>query len=192
MNWVLLVGGLIPLWTALMIVYMNKSVSRPRPPRVEAQPDDDYPYDYEEPEAKPRRSLLGALRGVNLGALKGLKSKIPRRKVKEAAPEETPYAFEEEDKPPAAIQAQAATSLGLDLSSEKRMWGITLLVLAGACLMNGFYMTLDYIFREYRTLMGMKLPLAGELRFLSGLSLVVLGFCVVASAAKTGIKLVKS
>jgi len=52
--------------------------------------------------------------------------------------------------------------------------------------MNGFYMTLDYIFRE-----GMKLPLAGELRFLSGLSLVVLGFCVVASAAKTGIKLVR-
>lgn len=191
MNWVLLVGGLIPLWTALMIVYMNKSVSRPRPPRVEAQLDVDYPYNYDTPEAKPRRGLLRALRGVNLGALKGLKNRLPRRKAEEAAPEETPDAFEE-DKPPAAIQAQAATSLGLDLSSEKRMWGITLLVLAGACLMNGFYMTLDYIFREYRTLMGMKLPLAGELRFLSGLSLVVLGFCVVASAAKTGIKLVKN
>jgi len=191
LNWVLLVGGLIPLWTALMIVYMNKSVGRPRPPRVEAQPDTDYPYNYDTPEAKPRRRLLGAIRGVNLGALKGLKIRLPRRKVEEAAPEETPDAFEE-DKPPAAVQAQAAASPRLDLSSEKRMWGITLLVLAGACLMNGFYMTLDYIFREYRTLMGMKLPLAGELRFLSGLSLVVLGFCVVASAAKTGIKLVKS
>ena len=190
MNWVLLVGGLIPLWTALMIVYMNRSTSRPRLPR-EAKPDDDYPYDYEAQEAKPRRSLLGALRGINLGALNGLKSRLPRRRMKEAALEETPYAFEEEEKQQAPIQAQAAASLGLDLSSEKRMWGIPLLVLAGACLVNGFYMTLDYIFREYRTLMGMKLPLAGELRFLSGLSLVVLGFCVVASAAKTGIKLVK-
>lgn len=64
--------------------------------------------------------------------------------------------------------------------------------MAGACFINEFYMTLDYIFREYRTLMGMRLPLVGELRFLSGLSLLVLGFCVVASAAKTGIKLVKS
>jgi hypothetical protein len=192
LNWVLLVGGLIPLWTALMIVYMNKSVSRPRPPRVEAQLDVDYPYNYDTPEAKPRRGILRALRGVNLGALKGLKRKIPFKKEDEAATEETPYAFEEEDKQPAPIQTQADKPLRLDLSSEKRMWGITLLVLAGACLMNGLYMTLDYIFREYKTLIGMKLPMAGELRLLSSLSLMVLGIFVVASAFKTGLKLVKS
>jgi hypothetical protein len=170
---------------------MNRSTSRLRPLKMEAQPEDDYHYEYEAPEARPRRGLLGALRGVNLGALKGLKSRLPQKKSGGPTPDEAPYPFEEEDNPPAPTQAEAAPSLGVDLSSEKRMWGITLLVLAGACLMNGFYMTLDYIFREYRTLMGMKLPLAGELRFLSGLSLVVLGFCVVSSAAKTGIKLVK-
>jgi len=113
-----------------MIVYMNKSVGRPRPPKIEAQPDDDYPYNYEEPEAKPRRGLLGAIRGVNLGALKGLRSRLPRKKAEEETPEATPDAFEE-DKPPAPIQAQAAASLGSDLSAEKRMWGITCLYWQG-------------------------------------------------------------
>lgn len=195
MNWVLLVGGLIPLWTALMIVFMNRSVGRPAPPREEAHPaDDDYQYDYEAPASKPRRSLLGSLRGINVGSLKGLRGKLPQQKKAEETEGqvETPYPFDEQEyTPQAATQAQTAAPPGLDLSSEKRMWGVTLIVLAGACLINGLYMTLDYVFTEYRTLIGMKLPMAGELRLLSGLSLLVLGVCVVATAAKTGLKLVK-
>jgi hypothetical protein len=57
--------------------------------------------------------------------------------------------------------------------------------------MNGLYLALDHIFREYRTVLGMKLPMAGALQAMSSLSLVVLGLCVVASAAKTGLKLLR-
>jgi hypothetical protein len=85
--------------------------------------------------------------------------------------------------------AQTPPDLSLDLGTEKTMWGVTLLVLAGACLMNGLYLALDYVFREYRTVLGMRLPMAGALQAASSLSLVVLGLCVMASAAKTGLKL---
>jgi hypothetical protein len=77
---VLLVGGLIPLWTAIMIVYMNRSTNRPRPQKpVEAEPD--YDMDYEPTEDKPKVSLP-KLRKVNLGLLRNIGSKLPFRKRK--------------------------------------------------------------------------------------------------------------
>ena len=192
MNWVLLVGGLIPLWTAIMIVYMNRSTSRPRPQKpVEAEPD--YDMDYEPTEDKPKVSLP-KLRKVNLGLLRNIGSKLPFRKKRKAQrqaaePEETPDPIEEAIPKPQADRTPPG--LSLDLGTEKTMWGVTLLVLAGACLMNGLYLALDYIFKEYRTVLGMRLPMAGALQAASSLSLVVLGLCVVASAAKTGLKLLR-
>lgn len=192
MNWVLLVGGLIPLWTVLMIVYMNRSASRPRPQKpVEAEPD--YDVDYEPAEEKPKVSQLPKLGKVNLGFLRNIGSKLPfkkRRAQRQAAePEETPAPLE--DTAPNPQAAQTPPGLSLDLGSEKTMWGVTLLALAWACLMNGLYLALDHIFREYRTVLGMRLPMAGALQAMSSLSLVVLGLCVVASAAKTGLKLLR-
>ena len=192
MNWVLLVGGLIPLWTAIMIVYMNRSTSRPRPQKpVEAEPD--YDVDYEPAEEEPKVSRLPKLGKVNLSLLRNIGSKLPFRKRKArrqaAEPEETPPSLE--DAAPKPQAAQTLPSMNLNLDTEKMMWGVTLLVLAGACLMNGLYITLDYVFREYRTVLGMRLPMAGALQTASSLSLVVLGLCVVASAAKTGLKLLR-
>jgi hypothetical protein len=193
LNWVLLVGGLIPLWTVIMIVYMNRSTSRPRPPRpVEAEPD--YDVDYEPAEEEPKVSRMPKLRKVNLGLLRNIGSKLPFRKKRKAQrqaaePEETSTPME--DAAPKPQMAQTLPALSLDLGTEKTMWGVTLLVLAGACLMNGLYLALDYVFREYRTVLGMRLPMAGALQAASSLSLVVLGLCVVASAAKTGLKLLR-
>ena len=57
--------------------------------------------------------------------------------------------------------------------------------------MNGLYVTLDYVFREYKTVIGMKLPMAGTLQAASIMSLVVLGVCIVVSAVKTVLKLLR-
>ena len=57
--------------------------------------------------------------------------------------------------------------------------------------MNGLYVTLDYVFREYKTVIGMKLPMAGTLQAASIMSLVVLGVCIVGSAVQTGLKLLR-
>jgi len=192
LNWVLLVGGLIPLWTALMIIYMNRSTSRPRPQKpVEAEPDYDVDYDAAEEEPKVSRMLKPGK--VNLGFLGRIGSKLPFRKRKArkqtADQEETPTT--NEDAAPQPQTAQTPPGMNLDLGTVKAMWGVTFLALAAACLMNGLYLTLDYVFREYRTVLGMRLPMAGALQALSGLSLVVLGLCVVASAAKTGLKLLR-
>ena len=180
------------MWTAIMIVYMNRSTSRPKPQKsVEAEPD--YDVDYEPAEETPKVSGLPKLRKVNLGLLRNIGSKLPfrkRRAQRQAAePEETPTPLE--NAAPKPQVAQTPPALSLDLGTEKTMWGVTLLVLAGACLMNGLYLTLDYVFKEYRTVLGMRLPMAGALQAASSLSLVVLGLCVVASAAKTGLKLLR-
>ncbi|HEX9913293.1 MAG TPA: hypothetical protein VGB32_00085, partial [Candidatus Bathyarchaeia archaeon] len=143
MDWVLLVGGLIPLWTALMIVYMNRSASRPRPQKpVEAELD--YDVDYEPTEEKPKVNQRPKLGKVNLGFLRNIGSKLPFRKRKAqrqaAEPEETPAPLED-----AALKPQVAQKppgLSLDLGSEKTVWGVTLLALAWACLMNGLYLAL--------------------------------------------------
>ncbi|OGD47871.1 hypothetical protein A3K69_06045 [Candidatus Bathyarchaeota archaeon RBG_16_57_9] len=94
MNWVLLLGDLIPLWTAFMIIYMNRSTRAPQPVKqVEAPPEDD-DYDYEPAQEKPsRKSPLDALRGLSLGRLRNLRVRLPEKKEQseEAPPRLIPH-----------------------------------------------------------------------------------------------------
>ena len=191
MNWVLLLGGLIPLWTALMIIYMNRSTRSPGPVKQVEAPQEDDDYDYEPAQEKPsRRGPLDALRGLSLGRIRSLRARLPAKKRQaEEAPAEDNPSNEESQEQPEPLPGPTAT--GLDLSGERRLWGATFIALAGASAMNGLYMVLDYVFREYRTVIGMKLPMAGTLQAASSMSLVVLGACVVVSAAKTGLKLLR-
>jgi len=190
LNWVLLLGGLIPLWTALMIIYVNRSASAQRPVKpVEATPDED--YDYEPAQEKPaRRGPLSALRGLGLGRLRSLRAKHPAKKkqVEATAEDQAPIEELPQDQPKPEPGPPAA---GIDLSDERRMWGATFIALAGACAVNGIYLGLDYVFREYRTVLGMRLPMAGALQAASGMSLLILGTLVIVSSAKTGLKLLK-
>ncbi|MBN2334678.1 hypothetical protein JXL21_03895 [Candidatus Bathyarchaeota archaeon] len=196
MNWVLIIGGLIPFWTALMIVFMNKGASQRRPTRRVA-PDivDDYDYDVEPAEAVGSR-LDFLKKRVNLGFLSGLKDRIPRRgKPKRVAEvedaDEAQDTFDEaNDYQPQ--MAPISPGIGVDLQAERRLWGKTLLIFAGAGFVNGLYVVLDYVFTAFRKTLGMKLPLAAEFKMVSNLTLVILGVSVIFSALKTGLKLQKS
>ena len=191
MNWVLILGGLIPLWTALMIIYVNRSAGAQRPVKpVEAAPDED--YDYEPAQEKPaRKGRLNILRGLGLGRLRNLRAKLPaEKKQADDAPAEDQAPVEEAPQDQPELKPGSADA-GLDLSDERRMWGATFIALAGACAVNGIYLALDYVFREYRTVLGMRLPMAGTLQAASGMSLLILGTLVIVSSAKTGLKLLK-
>lgn len=83
MNWVLIVGGLIPFWTALLIIFMNRGASKHRRPLKEV-PDyeTDYASDYDEPPQP--RSRFGFPGKLNLGFLSGLRGRLPGKSRREA------------------------------------------------------------------------------------------------------------
>ncbi|MCK4583517.1 hypothetical protein KAU18_09415, partial [Candidatus Bathyarchaeota archaeon] len=81
---------------------------------------------------------------------------------------------------------------GIDLAEERRLWGKTLLIFTGTGFVNGLYISLNYVFTTYRKSIGMKMPLATELKLVSNLTLVFLGLSVLYAALKTGLKLAKS
>ncbi|MCK4318747.1 hypothetical protein KAW53_08295, partial [Candidatus Bathyarchaeota archaeon] len=93
------------------------------------------------------------------------------------------------------LQPQAAPVGGLagpDLTEERRLWGKTLLIFTGTGFVNGLYIVLDYVFTTYKKSLGMKMPLATELRLVSNLTMLALGLSVLYAALKTGLKLAKS
>jgi len=171
-----------------MIIYVNRGAGTQRPVKqVEVASDED--YDYEPAQEKPARGgPSNPLKG--LGRLRSL-IKLPamKRKAVDAPAEEQAPIEEAPRDQPAPGPVPAASDV--DLSDERRMWGATFIALAGACTVNGVYLGLDYVFREYRTILGMRLPMAGALQAASVMSLLILGTLVVASSAKTGLKLLK-
>ena len=202
LNWVLIVGGLIPFWTAVLIIFMNRSAAKPRREYrdisdYETNYENDYETNYDYDEAPRPRSRLGFLKKINLGFLSGLRGRLPRRKEPEAPePQATSQGgaqdmYDEVE----GLQPQAAPVGGLagpDLTEERRLWGKTLLIFTGTGFVNGLYIALNYVFTTYKKSLGMKMPLATELKLVSNLTLVFLGLSVLYAALKTGLKLAKS
>jgi len=200
LNWVLIVGGLIPFCMALLIIFMNRGAAKPRSnyrdiSDYESNYDTEYDDDYN--EAPQPSSRLGFLKKINLGFLSGLRGRLPGRKKPEAPePQATSQGvaqdmYDEVDE----LQPQAAPVGGLagpDLTEERRLWGKTLLIFTGTGFVNGLYIALDYVFTTYKKSLGMKMPLATELRLVSNLTLLALGLSVLYAALKTGLKLAKS
>ena len=195
----LILCGLIPFWTALLVIVMNRGAAK-QPKRTYRQLPDyetdyvsDYGYD-EPPQPRPR---LGFLKRINLGFLSRLRDRLPGRKKEEpreprAAPQgeaEDMYDDMEELQPQAAA---AAGLMGPELAEERRLWGKTLLIFVGAGFVNGLYISLNYVFTAYRKSIGMKMPLASELKLVSNLTLAFLGLSVLYAALKTGLRLAKS
>ncbi len=198
LNWVLIVGGLIPFWMALLIILMNRSATKTRRPYRDL-PDYEtgYASDYEYDEPPRPRSRLGFLKKINLGFLSGLRGRLPGRKKPETPePQATSQGgaqdmYDEVDE----FQPQAAPAAGFigpDLTEERRLWGKTLLIFTGTGFVNGLYIALDYVFTTYRKSLGMKMPLATELKLASNLTLLALGLSVLYAALKTGLRLAKS
>jgi hypothetical protein len=197
LNWVLILCGLIPFWTALLVIVMNRGAAKPRRAFREL-PDyeTDYAseYGYEEPPPQPSR--LGFLKRINLGFLSRLRGRLPGRGKREkreprAAPQgnaEDMYDDMEDMQP----QAAPAGVMAPELAEERRLWGKTLLIFVGAGFVNGLYLSLNYVFTAYRKSIGMKMPLASELKLVSSLTLAFLGLSVLYAALKTGLRLAKS
>ena len=200
LNWVLIVGGLIPFCMALLIIFMNRGAAKPRSnyrdiSDYESNYDTEYDDDYN--EAPQPSSRLGFLKKINLGFLSGLRGRLPGRKKPEAPEPQAASQgvaqdmYDEVDE----LQPQAAPVGGLagpDLTEERRLWGKTLLIFTGTGFVNGLYIALDYVFTTYKKSLGMKMPLATELRLVSNLTLLALGLSVLYAALKTGLKLAKS
>ena len=198
LNWVLILCGLIPFWTALLVIVMNRGTAKPKRnyrelPDYETDYVSDYGYE-EPPQPSPK---LGFLKRINLGFLSRLRDRLPGRKKGEpreprAAPRgeaDDMYDDMEELQPQAA---PAAGLMGPELAEERRLWGKTLLIFVGAGFVNGLYISLNYVFTAYRKSIGMKLPLASELKLVSNLTLAFLGLSVLYAALKTGLRLAKS
>jgi|GEM_PF-5390881 len=198
LNWVLIVGGLIPFCMALLIIFMNRGAAKPRSNyRDISDYETDYVSDYGYDEAPQPSSRLGFLKKINLGFLSGLRGRLPGRKKPEAPePQATSQGvaqdmYDEVDE----LQPQAAPVGGLagpDLTEERRLWGKTLLIFTGTGFVNGLYIALDYVFTTYKKSLGMKMPLATELKLVSNLTLLALGLSVLYAALKTGLKLSQS
>lgn len=199
LNWVLILCGLIPFWTALLVIVMNRGAAKQPKRTYRELPDyetdyvSDYGYD-EPPQPRPR---LGFLKRINLGFLSRLRDRLPGRKKEEpreprAAPRgeaEDMYDDMEELQPQAA---PASGLMGPELAEERRLWGKTLLIFVGAGFVNGLYISLNYVFTAYKKSIGMKMPLASELKLVSNLTLAFLGLSVLYAALKTGLRLAKS
>jgi hypothetical protein len=198
LNWVLIVGGLIPFWMALLIIFMNRSAAKPRRPyRDISDYEASYEADYEYDEAPKPRSRLGFLKKINLGFLSGLRGRLRGRKKPEAPePQATSQGGAQDMYDEVGeFQPQAAPVAGFtgpDLAEERRLWGKTLLIFTGTGFVNGLYIALDYVFTTYRKSLGMKMPLATELKLVSNLTLLALGLSVLYAALKTGLKLSQS
>jgi hypothetical protein len=198
LNWVLIVGGLIPFWMALLIIFMNRSAAKPRRPyRDISDYETNYEADYDYDEAPKPRSRLGFLKKINLGFLSGLRGRLPgRKKPEDSEPQATSQGGAQDMYDEVGeFQPQAAPVAGFngpDLAEERRLWGKTLLIFTGTGFVNGLYIALDYVFTTYRKSLGMKMPLAAELKLASNLTLLALGLSVLYAALKTGLKLSQS
>jgi hypothetical protein len=198
LNWVLIVGGLIPFWTALLIILMNRGAAKHRRPlRETPNYETRYVSDYDYDEPPQPRSRLGFLKKINLGFLSGLRGRLPGRSRREAPEPQTAPQGRAEDMYDEVEELEPQTVavsglMGPELAEERRLWGKTLLIFTGAGFVNGLYIALNYVFTTYRKSIGMKMPLATELKLVSNLTLAILGLSVLYSALKTGLKLVKS
>ena len=202
LNWVLILCGLIPFWTALLVIVMNRGAAKPRrafreTPDYENDYETGYVSDYDYDERPQPRPRLGFLKRINLGFLSKLRGRLPGRKKPEAREPQAAPQGEAEDMYDDidASQPQAAAAAGFigpGLAEERRLWGKTLLIFTGAGFVNGLNIALNYVFTTYRKSIGMKMPLASELRLASNLTMAILGLSVLYAALKTGLRLAKS
>ena len=147
MNWVLVLAGLLPLWAALFIVFSNMRVLRddeqslePAPVRKEKPSELDLSIVNEEDD-EPKSLFKGLL----------------KRFKKEKNPNEAEIDFTEPKK------EEETASLGLP-RGIKRLWGITFVLVFVACLAYGLDRGLEYVFREYRWVIGTTNPWTGQLQ----------------------------
>ncbi len=181
MNWVLVFAGLLPLWAAIFIVFSNMRVLKDDPTLMEPAPVqvekpvqniviEEKPKEPEEKEEQ--KSIFSGL----LGRFRRGNSDEPK--------------LEEEINFTEPSSSEAGASLGIP-RWLKRLWGATFVLIFIACLAYGSEKGLDYLFKEYRWVIGTTNPWTSQLRFASMATLTIAGIATMISTLRTGLFLLK-
>jgi len=178
LNWVLVFAGLLPLWAAIFIIFSNMRALKEAPELMELSPVQvEKPIqnkDIEEkPEEKEQKSIFSGLLG----------------RFKRGKTEETPSEGEINFTEPSSLN-EGESALGLP-RGLRRLWGATFLLMFLACLAYGSEMALDYIFKEYRWVIGTTNPWTSQLQFATLSASSIAGIATMISTLKTGLFLLK-
>ena len=175
LNWVLVIAGLVPFWAALFIIFTNMRTLKDDEPLTESLPvplekpvEELTQAEFEDP--KEPKSLF-----------KGLLDRF-KKKDKESK-RETEVNFTE-----SSLDEEA--SLGIP-KSLRRIWGITFVLIVLACLAYGSEKGLNYVFKEYRWVIGTTNPWTSQLKLVSVSASTIATIATMISTLKTGLYLLK-
>jgi len=176
LNWVLVIAGLIPLWAALFIIFTNMRALKEDAPFTESSPvqlekpvEELTQEEFEDP--KESKSIF-----------KGLLDRF-RKKDSEESSLKAEINFTES-------LGDEEVSLGIP-KSLKRFWGATFVLIVIACLAYGSERALNYVFKEYRWVIGTTNPWTSQLKLASVSASTIATIATMISTLRTGLYLLK-
>ena len=175
MNWVLVIAGLIPLWAALFIIFTNMRALKDDDPFSES-----FPVKLEKPVEEltqaefedPKES-----KSIFKGLLDRFRKKDPESKL-EAEINLSESSLEEEMSPSIP-------------KSLRKIWGATFVLIFLACLAYGSERALNYVFKEYRWVIGTTNPWTSQLKLASVSTSTIATIATMISTLRTGLYLLK-
>ena len=174
MNWVLVIAGLIPLWAALFIIFTNMRALKDDAPFTGSSPvqlekpvEELTQEEFEDP--KESKSIFK-------GLLERFKKKDQASGL-EANENFTEQSLEEEG--------------SLIPKSLRRIWGATFVLIVIACLAYGSERALNYVFKEYRWVIGTTNPWTSQLKLASVSASTIATIATMISTLRTGLYLLK-
>ena len=182
MNWVIIIAGLLPLWGALFIAFSNmKNLN-----------DDEILADLQEPKTETLLELdLTEEKPVTEekeGLFSGIMDKFKKNEEPEPIQDELGF-----NDPPKVTEQPVVQVSGIGLPKGiRKLWGAAMILLFLACLAYSSERALDYIFREYRWVIGTSNPWTSQLEFNTMATTVLAALGVMAATLRTGVHLVRN
>ena len=171
---ILLLGGLIPFWLALIIVIVN------RPWRSSAK---NRALDAEEVFKESKPSFLTEMKPKIPKPSIGMLSKL-RNRFKRSSPESIDEGdYELTEHVPLRMDED-------DLYSLKKVWGYTFLLFAAACLVNGLYYGAKFI--EDSTSGSITIFFLVQYSYVAALFILMVIAALITSSFKTGLYLINN
>ena len=176
LNWVLIIAGLIPLWAALFIIFTNMRTLKDDDPfsgaasiQLETPVEELTQEEFVDPE-EPK--------SIFKGLLDRFRKKDPESNL-EAEINFTEQNLDENE-----------GFLGIP-RSLKRLWGATFVLIFLACLAYGSERALNYVFKEYRWVIGTTNPWTSQLKLASVSTSTIATIATMISTLRTGLYLLK-
>ena len=176
MNWVLVIAGLIPLWAALFIIFTNmRTLKDDVPLSVPSAVQLEKPVEVSLTEESLDESKES--KSIFKGLLDRFRKKTPEPSL------EAEVNFTES-------LGDEGVSLGIP-KSLKRFWGVTFVLIVIACLAYGSERGLNYVFKEYRWVIGTTNPWTSQLKLASVSTSTIATIAAMISTLRTGLYLLK-